>query len=103
VIYNQAHNQYFHTLATKGLVGIVILIMLFSVLLWVPLKRILANLTDKRELNYLASCCISIIMAYAILCLTESPFERRSAIVFFVFFYSFSLATMKNIESENMS
>lgn len=101
VIYNQAHNQYFHTLATKGFVGIIMLVALFIVLLWMPLKRIFGFTFVNRQTKYLACCAVSVLLAYAVLGLTESPFERRSVIVFFTFFYSLSIAAMKNSEKHN--
>ena len=97
--YNQAHSQYFHTLATKGLIGIIVLLIFYVGLIWIPLKRLLLfDFNAEKYTKYLATCSIAIVVCYAILSLTESPFERRSAIVFFIYFYTLSFAAMKYSE-----
>ncbi len=97
LVYNQAHSQYFHTLATKGIAGITILLVLYISLLWLPFKRIIDSKTEQ-DTSFLACCCMSVLLCYAALSLTESPFERRSTVVFFTFFFALSFSAMKSSE-----
>jgi len=95
-IFKQAHNQYFHLLATRGVVGMLMLAALCMGLLWVFVRRMKAN--NNQYSKYIASCGATIMFCYIILGLTESPFERRSTIVFFTFFIALSVAAMKQLE-----
>lgn len=91
--YNQAHGQYFHVLATRGVIGFLAVMFLLVTFLMFLLRKALCN---SYQIRYMAGCGIVVILSYIILGVTESPFERRSTIVFFVFYLSLIVATIKN-------
>jgi O-antigen ligase len=75
ITYNlNAHNQFFQTLATLGIPGIISLLLLFLVPIIHAIKK--GNVT---------------FMAFSILiiinCLTESVFEKQAGVLFFCFFF----------------
>jgi O-antigen ligase len=77
ITYNlNAHNQFFQTLATLGIPGIISLLLLFSIPIVQAIK--------KGNITFFAFLTMIIIN-----CLTESVFEKQAGVLFFCFFFIF--------------
>jgi len=77
ITYNlNAHNQFFQTLATLGIPGIISLLLLFSIPIVQAIK--------KGNITFFAFLTMIIIN-----CFTESVFEKQAGVLFFCFFFIF--------------
>ncbi|MEM7561749.1 MAG: O-antigen ligase family protein [Pseudomonadota bacterium] len=85
--YKHAHNQFLNTLMTKGLVGLIALLVMLTSHTYIFLRHLKH---EHPEIRAMAMGGCMIIFSYLILSLTSSPFERKITLVF----YGFSLCLL---------
>jgi len=82
-IMKHAHNQYMQTFATGGVVGLVALLVLLGSHLWLFARYLVG--TYPLEVRSFAIAGFLLVIAYALLCITAVPFERKKLILLYGF------------------
>ncbi|MDA7441027.1 O-antigen ligase family protein [Candidatus Pseudothioglobus singularis] len=81
--FRHAHNEWLNVLAENGLLGFILLTLVFLF----PLKVFWQNLTHENELVSMYSYCgIVLVICFTIFGQTQSIFTSHAALIFFIFF-----------------
>ena len=98
--WRHAHNEWLNVLAENGILGFILLTLLF----YLPFKIFWKNLKNENELVGIYSYCgISLLISFMIFGQTQSVFTSHAALIFFIFFLYLFLAQisfLKNIDRE---
>ncbi|CUB02796.1 O-antigen ligase [Marinomonas fungiae] len=98
--FDHLHNEFFNTLAIKGLLGLVFLIALYLV----PLKLFLSKLRQHHSnwnIKAYALCGALVPMSYMDFALTQSMFSHNIGIMVFIFFIVFFWCAVRWAEELN--
>ena len=87
-LFNQFHNQYLEDMVQFGIMGILILLVLFGWMLWVGV----------RERNYLV---LSLLVIYTLFCWTETVFFVAKGVIPFTFWFCFLMSNRNKLTQMN--
>ncbi len=93
--YKHAHNQFFNTLASTGVIGLMGLMGLFFVPLMIFWKMRCASCSQERAF---ARVGLMICIGYLIFSLTETMFDRQLSIMFYLILVSLCLSQLKSFQ-----
>ncbi len=88
--FGNPHNEYLNVFATRGLIGLFLLLSVFLVPLWLFVRHISSA---SRETSALAFSGVITILAYCVFSLSAAPFERVVPVSLYVF-YVFVLSSL---------
>jgi len=88
--FNQFHNQYLEDMVQFGILGILLILVLFGWMLW----------TGVREKNYLL---LSLLVIYAFFCWTETVFFVAKGVIPFTFWFCFLISNRTTLMTSKKS
>jgi len=98
--YRHAHNEWLNILAENGILGFILLTLIFGI----PFKIFWKNIRDK---NYLVSansyCGLLVLGSFIIFGQTQSVFTSHAALMFFVFFVYFFLSQISLLKNNKQN
>ncbi|MBR7887573.1 O-antigen ligase family protein [Marinomonas sp. A79] len=101
VPYDHAHNEYFHALSTRGLVGLLLLLMVYLVPMKLFLRK-LHNYKDNWRVRSYAIAGALIPMCYMDFALTQSMFMHNIGVMMYAFPIVFFWAALRWAEREEL-
>ena len=92
--WRHAHNEWLNVLAENGVVGFILLTLLFAF----PVKIFWQNISHENEVIAMYSYCgILLIVSFAIFGQTQSIFTSHAAVIFFIFFLFLFIAQISRL------
>jgi len=99
--YDHPHSEYFATLASAGIIGIIVLLILFLTPIWLFIQFIKhGKVADSKRL---ALAGLVLIVAYIVFGISESMLMRSRSVNFFTFYLAVIMAAIYTQENKTVT